>query len=193
MKNLLGMTAAVVLVLGSGPAFAKGGVQSLPKIWKVDVEADVPKNAVVGGDACTRVTATVHDLDKPYANPAMHEQPESGRERLSGGGSYADPKELQNWVEFRVRETCGTKKWAQTWAKTRLSKNYNFAISLTCPGWRMNQNNVTPTAAGAAPMPGSYLSLDDYNYVMTPKSVEVRVWDAKDYEGQAKGTRVCPK
>ena len=188
MKFILG-SAVIVLsaALGCGAVMAKGG-SPLPKGWKIETEADVPKSTVAGGDACSKVMAIAHDLDQPFSDPIMRDKPMSGRDRMSGGGQYADPKELKNWVEFRLRETCGNKKlWAQIWAKTGLSKNYAYAMVRKCPGWTMKQNYLTPGTTG------NYLSLDVYNYTLAPKSVEVRLWDAKDFEGQGKGAGICPK
>jgi hypothetical protein len=194
MKLILGSAITVLcLVLGCGATLAKGG-SSLPKAWKIGTEADVPKGTATGGDACSKVMAVTHDLDQPFSDPAMRDKPMSGRDRMSGGGQYADPKELKNWVEFRLRETCGNKKlWGQIWAKTGLSKNYAFAYMRKCPGWVMKQNYLTPAAAGAPAGGGMSLNLDVYNYALAPKSIEIRLWDAKDFEGQAKGSATCPK
>ncbi len=179
--------AFLSVAIGSGTALAKGGLP-LPKAWTMGAESEVPKGTVTGGDACSKVVAVQHDLDAPYSDPVYHDKPMSGRDRMSGGGQYGEPKELKNWVEFRLRETCDNKKlWAQMWAKTVLTKNYTFAESRTCAGWTMKQNYLTPGPTG------NYLSLDVYNYALSPKSVEVRLWDAKDFNGQAKGTGICPK
>ncbi len=194
MRLVLGSAVIVLSVaLSCGAALAKGGM-SLPKAWKMGTEADVPKGTMVGGDACTNMTALAHDLDQPFTDPTIpRDQPQSGRDRMSGKGQYADPKELKNWVEFRLRETCGKRMWAQMWGKTGLSQNYHFAMVRKCPGWTMKQNYLTPVAAGAALTTGVYLGLDVYNYTLAPKSIEVRLWAANDYEGQAKGTATCPK
>jgi hypothetical protein len=194
MRLVLG-SAVIILsaALACSAAFAKGGM-SLPRAWRVGTEAEVPKGTVAGGDACAKVTAVAHDLDQPFIDPTLpRDQLQSGRDRMSGKGQYADPKELKNWVEFRLRETCGNKKlWAQMWGKTGLSKNYHFAMVRKCPGWTMKQNYLTPAAADSFAR-GTYLSLNVYNYSLAPKSVEVRFWAANDYEGQAKGTATCPK
>lgn len=189
MRRLRGtMLVALCCALAFGAAAA-----SLPKSWKLNTEAEVPKGIVVGGDSCSKVTAYVHDLDQPYSDPVFRDKPMSGRERMSGGGQYGDPKELKNWVEFRLRQTCGNKKlYAQMWAKTQLSKTYSFAMARKCPGWTMKQNYLTPAASGSL-APATYLSLDVRNYPATPKSVQVRLWAANDYEGQAKGSATCPK
>ena len=113
MKRIIAVAAAACVVFGCGVAMAKGS-SVLPKAWKMNFEADVPKNFLTGGDACTKVTAIMHNLDQPFSYPLEHNKPElSRRERMSGEGQYGDPKDLKNWVEFRVRETCG----------------YNFAVS----------------------------------------------------------------
>lgn len=194
MKPIIALAVAACVAFGCGAAVAKAP-PPLPKNWKKNFETDVPKNFLTGGDACTKVTAIVRDLDVPFSEPLERNQPErSRRERLSGGGQYGDPKELKNWVEFRVRETCGTKRlWAQIWAKTTLSGDYSFAVNRRCPGWTMKQNYLTPLEPNKPGGVGTYVFLDAFNYSPGPKSVEVRIWDAKDFEGQAKGTATCPK
>ena len=186
MKRIIAFVSAVCLAFGCGAAMAKG--VALPKNWKPNFEVEVPKNFIKGGDACTKSTAIVRDLDAAFADPQDRKHTKiSRRDRLSGFGQYGDPKELKNWIEFRLREPCATKKqWVQLWAKTGLSGNYSFGASLKCPGWTMKQNNLAPGA-------NNYFYMDVYNYTAAPKSVEVRVWDGNDYEGQAKGTKVCPK
>jgi hypothetical protein len=194
MKRIIAIAAAACIVFGGGVAMAKGP-SGMPKNWKMNFETDVPKNLLTGGDACTKVTAIMRNLDQPFSDPLERNKPEmSRRERMSGGGQYGDPKDLKNWIEFRVRETCGNKRlWAQIWAKTGLSGNYSFAVNRRCPGWTMKQNYLTPVQPNVPAGVGTYLYMDAYNYPPTPKSVEVRLWDAKDFEGQAKGTGTCPK
>jgi hypothetical protein len=185
--------AVTLIVIGGGVALAKSF--ALPKAWKTDFEIEVPKNYVSGGDACTKVTAIVRNLDAPFVE--RHEtgmEPKSRRQRLSGEGKYGDPKELKNWVEFRVSETCGNKRlWAQIWGKTEVGENYSFAMYRRCPGWAMKQNYLTPLKPDLQPGPANYLYVDVYNYSPGPKTIEVRLWDAKDFEGQAKGAATCPQ
>ncbi|MGQ0741378.1 MAG: hypothetical protein ACT4OG_03665 [Alphaproteobacteria bacterium] len=184
--------AAAMLVIG-GVALAKSF--ALPKAWKANFEADVPKNYVIGGDECTKVTAIARNLDEPFLE--RHERgqaPKSRRQRMSGEGKYGNPKELKNWVEFRMQLTCGAKRlWAQIWAKTEVGENYSFAMYRRCPGWAMKQNYLAPTKPDMQPGPGNFIYVDVYNYSPAPKSIEVRMWDAKDFEGQAKGAATCPQ
>lgn len=176
----------VILLAGIASLMLGGTAMALPKDWKKNFEVEVPQAYIKGGDSCTKLTAIVRDLDVPFADPQDRKHTKiSRRDRLSGFGQYGDPKELKNWIEFRLREPCSKKKqWAQVWVKTGLSGNYSFGASLKCPGWVMKQGYLNQ---------GGFFYMDVYNYTAAPKSAEVRVWDATDYDGQAKGTKPCPK
>ena len=180
MKRLILIVSAMCLVVSAGAALA------LPKNWKTNLETEIPKNYYTGGDACTKLVAIARDLDLPFADPQDRTHAKiSRRDRLSGFGQYGDPAELKNWVEFRLREPCATKKqWVQVWVKTGLKGNFSFAGSLKCPGWTMKEASLSP---------GGYFFIDVYNYTAAPKSAEVRLWDVNDYEGQGKGRKPCPK
>src|ERR1700693_1981602 len=67
MKRIIAFVSAVCLAFGCGAAMAKG--VALPKNWKTNFEVEVPKNLIKGGDACTKLTAIVRDLDVPFADP----------------------------------------------------------------------------------------------------------------------------
>jgi hypothetical protein len=182
------MKRVVLIVSAIGLALTSSAAMALPKNWKTNLQAEVPKNYYTGGDACTKLVAIVRDLDVPFADPQDRKHTKiSRRDRLSGFGQYGDPQELKNWVEFRLREPCATKKqWVQVWVKSGLKGNFSFGASLKCPGWAMKQNYLAPGA-------NTFFYMDVYNYIAAPKSAEVRLWDANDYEGQGRGTKPCPK